>query len=399
MAIGSPLGYTLPTPADSATNNTWGQTLNDFLTAVQDAVEGQVTPDAININGELDINGELLSNVGYLTMDQQSSSPSESNSAYVKSDGEWYVKDGSGNEIRLTDSGAIDVTSTGAIGGDYSTVAGAAVNYVDANEAYRFYFDTNQYAYLWASSLRLYDHSTVSPSSYIQILPPSGFSATSYGLRLPEALPSSGTELMTVTSAGVMDTTSDPSVTSITATTGTITTGTVTTLTSTTATATTANVTTLNVGSGSITTLEAGKNDDVTGRFYSQTGAAYLTAGSYNQAVDVVYSRVGDLVTVRFQGSIQYSASQSGNVGISFPLPYTAASGSWGWVGECEKEATAGGQFSVFEVFIPSDDLGYFWIGVGATEADDLAATIITVSNYTANDIHTMMGCFSYEAA
>jgi hypothetical protein len=121
MPIGSSLGITLPTVG--ASTNTWGSDLNTELNKVITAVEAQVPASAIDFSADFDLNGYAVTSAKYSSYTQQTS-VSALNAFYVKTDGNFYGRDGGNNEIQFTASGALNNASAGGLGdsgGTYGT--------------------------------------------------------------------------------------------------------------------------------------------------------------------------------------------------------------------------------------------------------------------------------------
>lgn len=134
------MGLTLPeetvTPGPD-----WATELNTALTSIDshDHSTGkgnQVTTAGINIDSDLSLGNYGLTDVGSQTFQSLSALVATNNVSYVK-DGDLYFNDGSGNQVRVTSGGALNVGSIGGIGGDYGTTA-ATCFYTDASLTYFF---------------------------------------------------------------------------------------------------------------------------------------------------------------------------------------------------------------------------------------------------------------------
>ena len=134
------MGLSLPT-VSSTIGPDWAVSLNAALTEVDshDHTSGKGTrvPTAgININAALDFGEYAITDLGKATFTNLSVLDSDNSTIYVK-DGDWYMNDGSGNQVRITSGGALNVGSVGGIGGDYGSTAATAF-YTDASLTYFF---------------------------------------------------------------------------------------------------------------------------------------------------------------------------------------------------------------------------------------------------------------------
>jgi len=135
------MNLTLPT-VDVTIGPTWATQLNTALTSIDahDHSSGkgtQVPTSGININSNLSFNSAYgITNATEVVFTSLTANSSTLNAAYVKS-GDLYFNDSAGNAIRLTSGGTINLSSLGAIGGDYSS-AGASLTYDDATKKYTF---------------------------------------------------------------------------------------------------------------------------------------------------------------------------------------------------------------------------------------------------------------------
>jgi len=119
----------------------WATELNAAITTIDshDHSSGKgtkVTPAGLNINSELSLGNQALSGVGRCTFQNLAALDSTNVTTYFK-DGDFYVNDNSGNQIRMTSGGALNVGSVGGIGGDYGSTAATAF-YTDASKTYFF---------------------------------------------------------------------------------------------------------------------------------------------------------------------------------------------------------------------------------------------------------------------
>lgn len=133
------MNLTLPEPSVTI-GPEWATTLNTAITAIDahdHVTVGQRIPTAgLNINAELDFNANSLSNFDEATFKNNTTDSTTVNSAYVKN-GDLYFRDSSGNNVRVTSGGALDLSGTGGITGDYTTTSAVAF-YTDSSLSFFF---------------------------------------------------------------------------------------------------------------------------------------------------------------------------------------------------------------------------------------------------------------------
>lgn len=140
----------------------WASDLNTALTTVDshDHTSGKGVPvptSGININADLPLNSNDLIEARSVNFDNQSStfsSASDNKSVYVAS-GELYFRDNSGNNVKITNAGAVNVSGSNGIGGDYGGANPASVFYTDATDLYSFTTDPGVFANLKYRGLEL----------------------------------------------------------------------------------------------------------------------------------------------------------------------------------------------------------------------------------------------------
>ncbi len=122
------------------------------LAAIEDDLAGMVVPSEMDINTELPLGGNALTEVGSVQL-VAGNAPSSAGSIYYAS-GEFFVRDSTGL-IQLTAAGALNTASVGGIVGDYGGANPARVTYNDASGEYRFTEDTGVWADLVADDVVL----------------------------------------------------------------------------------------------------------------------------------------------------------------------------------------------------------------------------------------------------
>lgn len=160
----------------------------------------QITPNGLNINANLPLNGNSLASVGTVQFTAQLADPSVNDSSYVKGV-DLYYKDGNGNVIQITSGGGV----VGTPGSISSLASPASATYVAASGTFVWQQNTGVAANMDAASLILrYPGSYPSPSgNYISLQAPSSISS-GYSITFP-ALPAS-TQALNIGTSGNMGT-------------------------------------------------------------------------------------------------------------------------------------------------------------------------------------------------
>jgi microcystin-dependent protein len=134
-----------------------------------------ITPAAININANLTMAGNSLTNILSLQMTPQTTAPTSSDTIYTASDGNLYYIDGSSNTVKITSGGAVNATSSGISSGTATAQFVSGTLVVDSN--------TNTPADIQAGSIAL--GNTVSGSNFLTLSPPNSLSSN-YTITLPQ---------------------------------------------------------------------------------------------------------------------------------------------------------------------------------------------------------------------
>jgi hypothetical protein len=200
----------LTLPVDGGSSGTWGGENNTALTAVDghDHTTGKgkrITPAALNINADVTMAGNSLTNVK--SVDAAATAPASMTGKvralwFNSTDSEWYLRNASGTDIKVTNSGALNVVGNGGIGGDYTTT-NAEVNYEAANQRYRMWqIKTPQtWAKLATGEIQLHE-TGASITNRVVLKSPTALAA-SYNLTLPPATPASA-QLLQMDAAGAV---------------------------------------------------------------------------------------------------------------------------------------------------------------------------------------------------
>lgn len=197
------------------TSPAWATNVRTIVQAIIDDIEATIVPSEININANLEFNNNRaveVAGVGLQNLTTQPTGGANANLLY-EYNGELYFNDANNNAVRITLNGAVDITSTGQITGMSGS---AAVTYTGGGTDEYAFVDHNGYpAGMDHGPIQLKEQAAAI-SNAVTLQSPTGL-GSNYNWIYPTALPSSGTELVTVTNTGQLDTTANPSVTTITA--------------------------------------------------------------------------------------------------------------------------------------------------------------------------------------
>lgn len=202
MPVTNSANMALPIPAVGTTAGPdYASDINACLTLVDshDHSSGkgvQITPAGLNINSALSIGGNFLTSVAGVTLSAQGSAPAI-NTVY-ESGVDLYFKDGNGNAVRITQSGAV----AGTPGSIANLVAPASASYVAGSSTFVWQSNTNIAANMDCGSILLRN---LSPNStYALTLNPPASMAADSAITLP-TIPAV-TSVVTIDSGGAMST-------------------------------------------------------------------------------------------------------------------------------------------------------------------------------------------------
>lgn len=207
LAVTTPLmNLNLPDPGVTS-GPVWAQRLNTALTTIDShnhtTGQGAKVPVAgLNINADLGMGGYNLSSVNssrYVNQGSPLAGASDVNSVYV-SGGELYYNDAGGAQVKITDSGSLNIASLGTIGGDYGGSDPASVFYTNATKTYTFTQSSGVTGKVALGDIILYE--TVAAANGITIKSPTSL-ASSYTLTMPPSLPASN-RILAVSSSGAI---------------------------------------------------------------------------------------------------------------------------------------------------------------------------------------------------
>ena len=157
----------------------------------------QLTPSALNINSDLEFNGNAAIELKRLTFDS-SATGSGTNYSVYQSGGNLYWYNGSGQAVQITNGANVKTT-----GGSIDGMSGTDAQVLYGSGIYRFEFDTTKTPFTGAKmahgDILLYKYDGSSGSDAYVILKYTGSSAGSNNITVPDE---TGTMLTTSTSYG-----------------------------------------------------------------------------------------------------------------------------------------------------------------------------------------------------
>ena len=189
----------------------WGGAVNGFLELFGQVLSQMVGVNSILIDGDLDMRSQALLNLQYLLGLNGVVDPDSPCTVYFKDD-EFYVRDGAGNVVQLTNDGTLNAAALGGFTGDYGSSTGDA-NYSSANSRFTFSSEPGVAAAVDAGPLRVRNGAG---SNIVALNAPSVLSA-SYTLTFPSGTPVEDHSLLRVSTVGIMQTTRDVNLNSVTA--------------------------------------------------------------------------------------------------------------------------------------------------------------------------------------
>jgi len=189
MARGDNIATTVPSVGDSETGGTTD--LLTIVTALVAIAETKVTPSEIDMDATLDFNSQAAENVATIEFITQVSSPGNER-LYTKNDGatdELYYQNDSGQEVQITNAGALNVAATGSVTGAGYGSGGVEINWNSAGTEYRMKSGSgaDDYANVVTSGIEFRDG-----SSHAVTFTAQGMSSD-YTVTLPAALPAAET--------------------------------------------------------------------------------------------------------------------------------------------------------------------------------------------------------------
>lgn len=213
---GTPLGLTLPTPSVD-TEAVAASKLNTALSAIIARLESKVAATDLDIasdvsfkSGAVYSGAKDLQRAAFQSQTGALTTVSNPNTVYVLN-GDLHYIDQAGNLVQITASGAVNVSTTGGVTGAGYGTGGVEVNWDSVNTRYRMRSGAgvDSFADVQCADLILNDAS----GNNIRFQAPAV--ASDYTATLPTGLPGS-TSLLQWTSAGLMSSTTAPTLTGLT---------------------------------------------------------------------------------------------------------------------------------------------------------------------------------------
>lgn len=143
----------------------------------------RVTPSGLNINGDLPFNSNQATGLKGVVLTDQSTTLYVTPAALFRSGADLYYRDSAGNLVRITASGALNLSSVGAI---TSLASPAAATYVSASKKFVWSATGTEYATMESGDLKVY--STASGAGNAVTIKADS-STSAYDLKLPTAAP------------------------------------------------------------------------------------------------------------------------------------------------------------------------------------------------------------------
>lgn len=151
--------------------------------------------DAISVSSNFDMNDYGITNLKYIALNNQTSSPA-SGSLYMKANNLWWTSGTGAYDVQITVNGGVNVTGqTGFVGLPSGT---ASAVYLPLTGTFKYESATNIAATLDVGPIKL--RNTTVSSNYVGINAPNPL-ASNYNLTLPPSLPAA-TKILQVSSTG-----------------------------------------------------------------------------------------------------------------------------------------------------------------------------------------------------
>jgi len=141
----------------------------------------RITPSGLNINANLPINNNSITNIKSLVLATQTSVAT--NKSIYSRGVDLYYRDASGNEIQLTAAGSVNVAG---VGGFTGLVSPASATYTLLSETFGFFSDASEFAKVATGDLQIFPRTGASPQAVSFI---ADAATAAYDLRLPTTAP------------------------------------------------------------------------------------------------------------------------------------------------------------------------------------------------------------------
>lgn len=202
MPYGQTHTETIPTVSVTV-GPTYAAGVNACLEEIRATLDAKVTPAGFDVNAALSfLSGGTnypVTNLERANFQNKGAAISASvypNALYVVN-GDLYYNDNSGNQVRIINAGALNISATGGITGSGYGSGSVEVNWSAGDSAYKLKSGASSYASAWMNDLYLNDGDT----NFVRITAQA--MGADYALTLPAALPGS-TQILQVSSSGTV---------------------------------------------------------------------------------------------------------------------------------------------------------------------------------------------------
>lgn len=205
---GVDLNITLPT-VGATLGPTWASDLNTAIQTIIDDIEPLVVASEININADLEMNLNNLTETTAVQFDTTTgvlTGGANANKVHFSS-GEFFVVDGTGASVRITSGGAIDVSTTGGWTGDYAADP-ATASYTAASDTFSLLQDPGVPGILTCGDIEV--QRILSPGFNVTLRAPT--LAGDVVITLPVADSSSANSVVAVDASNILSFTDSPTI-------------------------------------------------------------------------------------------------------------------------------------------------------------------------------------------
>lgn len=206
---GQDLNISLPTPSVTPGPG-YASDLNAALQTIIDDIEPKVTPDEIDVNQTVDVNAQLLDDVGAVRLAALAailSGPSHARKLQCDAAGDLWHVDNNGAPMQITKNGALNAAALKGFTGDYGAGGVTAdASYSNATKTFTFLQAVNHAAKLNVGDIELRE-AVLGVVNKVTLKSPAALAA-SYSLLLPAAVPAAE-KIVTMNAAGQLLVTKD----------------------------------------------------------------------------------------------------------------------------------------------------------------------------------------------
>ncbi len=191
----------------------WAEIINEAFETVDNhdhsPGNGQpVTPDGLNLNGNVNFQDNFEDNVGGVRLTQQGTVLATANDVRMlySVGGDLYYNNEDGTDIKITDGAGLNASTIGGIGGDYGA-SDATLNYSELSKTFVFNQDVDERANIDVADVTIRDDAT--SANGITLKSPVAL-GSSYDMTLPTGLPVAS-QLVLLSPSGQISTSSPTS--------------------------------------------------------------------------------------------------------------------------------------------------------------------------------------------